>query len=70
MNREILIDTLEDIGFDGLPEELQEEIEGLSDKEGETIDQLWMDYLHENYHLPHYLERSLTQVVREHLRRS
>ena len=39
MNDELLLDILDDMGFDGLPMSLQEELEELADNEGGRINE-------------------------------
>ena len=68
MNQALFLDTLEEMGFDYLPAELQDKVENLADEEGETIDSLWIEIVRGNYNLPRYLEKELTGAAKEFLR--
>ena len=64
MNDELLLDILDDMGFDGLPMSLQEELEELADNEGEDIDSIWFEIKAGEYSLPRYLRKQIDSAAR------
>ena len=64
MNDELLFDILDEIGFDGLPMSIQEELEELADNEGENIDSIWFEIKAGEYLLPRYLRKQLDTAAK------
>jgi hypothetical protein len=62
----VYAEAIEEIGFDDLPADLQDEFEELADEDGLTLDDFWWSIKSGEYQLPRYLDRALTRAVKSH----